>query len=381
MRKLVIATDCFLPRWDGIARFLLDIIPSLKEEWTITVLAPDYPGEMNGFSEFDNIHIVRMPLTKIKVADFVVAKAEEHLIKSHIQDADIIWVHTLSTIGRAAINIGQKEQKKVIFFIHSIDHELVAKSLKLPIIIRDGWYLLGKKNIMSYYNKCSALMAPSTNVEEMLEWNNIKVPKIHVTLGVNLRKFKPPESKELAKEKIGITKDTLVIGFCGRIAKEKNIPILIDAFKRIKAEHTNTICLIVGKGLTELEDLVKNEPRIILKGNQDNVVPYLQAMDIFVLPSSVETTSLATLEAMSCGVTPVVTPVGYVKEYIKEKVNGIFFPFDNSAVLAIKLKWLLKEKYVREQLGKAARLTVQEKFNLFQTEDEIKKILKAMSED
>lgn len=380
MRKLVIATDCFLPRWDGIARFLLDIIPSLKEDWKITVLAPDYDGNMSPFAEFDDIHIVRLPLSNLKIADFIVAKAEERLIKPHIQDADLVWVHTLSTIGRSAINIGKEEHKKVIFFIHSIDHELVAKSLNLPVIVRESWYLLGKRNIMSYYNKCTALMAPSTNVEEMLEWNNIKVPKIHVNLGINLRKFTVPEDKGIAKEKIGFTKETKVIGFCGRIAKEKNVDVLIDAFKKIKAEHPDTALLIVGKGIKEIEEMAKNEPRIILAGNTDNVVPYLQAMDIFVLPSSVETTSLATLEAMSCGVTPVVTPVGYVKEYIKEKVNGIFFPFDNPSVLAIKLKWLLNNDFVRKELGKAARLTVQEKFNIFETENDIKRILDAMSD-
>ena len=111
-------------------------------------------------------------------------------------------------------------------------------------------------------------------------------------------------------------------------------------------------------------------------GEKDDVVPYLQAMDIFVLPSLVETTSLATLEAMACEAVPITTPVGYVKEYVREKVNGLQFPFRNSTVLALKIKWLLKENFVRKQLGKAARLTIQRNFNFDKTKDEINTILK-----
>src|SRR3989338_9882834 len=45
-KKLLIATDSFLPRWDGITRFLTEIIPRLKDNYEITVIAPEFPGEI-----------------------------------------------------------------------------------------------------------------------------------------------------------------------------------------------------------------------------------------------------------------------------------------------------------------------------------------------
>lgn len=371
-KKLVIATDCFLPRWDGISRFLIEIIPSLTKIWDIYIIAPDFKGRS---IELENVHIIKIPLSKLKIADFHFAKNNSQIVDETIQIADLVWTQTTSHIGRNAINAAKKYKIPVVHFIHSIDHELVAKSINTHSALQDSVYFIAKKYIMNLYNKCDVLISPSKNVCDMLEWNEVKTPKVTVKLGVNLKKFKSPKSKTKAKEAIGINPDAQVIGFCGRLAEEKNLSTLFEAFKKIKGEFPKTLLLIVGKGLKKFEKKLEQNPRIIYVGEKDDVVPYLQAMDIFVLPSLVETTSLATLEAMACEAVPVVTPIGYVKEYVREKVNGLQFPLRNSTILSLKIKWLLKEDFVKRQLAKAARLTIQRNFNFLETEEEIKKIL------
>ena len=54
--KLLIASDAFIPRWDGVARFLYEIIPLLKE-YEITVVAPDYGEIENHFGKMVDHHI------------------------------------------------------------------------------------------------------------------------------------------------------------------------------------------------------------------------------------------------------------------------------------------------------------------------------------
>jgi glycosyltransferase involved in cell wall biosynthesis len=98
-------------------------------------------------------------------------------------------------------------------------------------------------------------------------------------------------------------------------------------------------------------------------------------MDIYVLPSLLETTSLTTLEAMSCGVAPVCTPVGYVKHYIDEKRNGLLFPKQNALVLALKLSWLIREQRVRQALAHAARKTVEKDFSWEMTLQSVREVL------
>ncbi|MCK5025745.1 MAG: glycosyltransferase family 4 protein, partial [Nanoarchaeota archaeon] len=109
--------------------------------------------------------------------------------------------------------------------------------------------------------------------------------------------------------------------------------------------------------------------------SKDDVIPYLQAMDIYVLPSLTETTSLSTLEAMSCGCAVISTKVGLVKRYIKDKVNGSFFPKGNATALKIKLNWLIENPGIRAKLGRNARETVKAKFNWEKTETGIREAL------
>ena len=45
-KKLLIATDNFLPRWDGIARFLVELIPALTHKFDVTIVAPRFPGRI-----------------------------------------------------------------------------------------------------------------------------------------------------------------------------------------------------------------------------------------------------------------------------------------------------------------------------------------------
>ena len=65
-KKLIIASDCFIPRWDGITRFLIEIIPKLKEDYEITIIAPEFSGE---FNPIEGINIIRFPTSKLMFAD------------------------------------------------------------------------------------------------------------------------------------------------------------------------------------------------------------------------------------------------------------------------------------------------------------------------
>ena len=106
-----------------------------------------------------------------------------------------------------------------------------------------------------------------------------------------------------------------------------------------------------------------------------NVQDYLKAMDVFVMPSLTETTSLATLEAMSSGLPVIATKVGYIKRYLVKGHNGIFFPRNSSTMLSIKITKLLRDKQLKEKLGRNARKTVAYGFSWERSINRIKRLL------
>lgn len=370
-KKLLITTDAFLPHWDGIARFLSEIIPRLNQDYEITIIAPKFEGKE---PKIDGIKIIRMPLVKIQVADSFGAFPRFGQFKELVKNSDLVFNQTLGPIGMTAIRYARRYKKPVISYIHIIEWELVPKSIRRGKLLAK---ILARWFTRYYYNRCNLLLVPTKEEAEILNSNKIKTLKAVVNLGTSINKFKPPETKDDAKIKIGINPKHFVIGYCGRISREKDIPTLFRAFTKLYKENKNARLLIVGEGVKEQEEMLKKKPGIIFTGSKDDVAPYYKAMDIYVLPSLTETTSLTTLEAMSCGLPVLATKVGFVKEYIKHKKNGMFFPKRNSYILRKKLEMLMKDKSLREQLGKNARQTIEEKFSWEITVSKIKKILES----
>ncbi len=373
MTRLLIATDCYLPRWDGIARFLIEIVPRLKDDFDITIVAPDFQGEDKG--EIDGVNIVRMPLMKRQFGDFTPAKINRSLIKKLVKEHDIIWSQTIGSIGALSITYGRKYKKHVVAYIHSLEWDLVTKALSPPYIFEGAVNFFTRSVAKSLYNKCNLLMVSHEEIAKELVQKGIHTRKEVVKLGVNINIFVPPKNKEEAKKIIGLDQNKKVIGYVGRIAREKDLITLYKGFKRLQQINQNIQLLIVGTGVKDVEEKLKKDPSVFFAGKQDNPVPYYQAIDIYVLPSLLETTSLTTLEAMSCGVACLVTPVGYMKEYVKRNYNGLFFPRKNPYVLAKKLQFLIANEELIEKLGRNARKTAVEKFSWDKTAEHINKIL------
>jgi glycosyltransferase involved in cell wall biosynthesis len=364
-KHLLITTDCFLPRWDGIARFLKELLPSLTREFEVTVACPEFPGKP---PELPGVHVHRYPLLKIRFGDIYFAWVSRAAIEQLVERADMVFNQTLGPIGLAAISAAKKHDVPLVSYVHSIDWELASRAIKygkhlVEVFVRR---LATKK-----YNQCDLLLTPSTGVSDMLSVHGVRTTKIVVPLGVDAKQFRPAASKLMAKKAIGIDPKTLVVGFSGRIGREKDLPTLLKAFRRIQHKHDVKL-LIVGSGIEERE--FKN-PRIMLTGSVDNVVPYLQAMDIFVLPSLTETSSLATMEAMASGLPVIATPVGSVKDYVEDGVNGFLFSRQDVDALAEKLHALLKSPKAREMVGAAARETIMKRATWQQTAQTIMRVL------
>ncbi len=128
--------------------------------------------------------------------------------------------------------------------------------------------------------------------------------------------------------------------------------------------------------LSLMKILFKNVHNSRVTGFVNNVENYLQAADIFVMPSTTETTSLATIEAMSCRIPVVVTKVGYLKDYVIEKFNGLLFPAENEYLLRKKVELLLGDPRIRQIIGKNARKTVKQRFDWEKTVILLNKALK-----
>lgn len=367
-KKLLIATDTFFPRLDGVVRFLSELIPKLSENYEITVLAPEFKGRMRKI----NARIIRFPLVNFNFGDTAFSFPELDTIKKEVKKTDIVWVQTIGPIGALAIYYGHKSNKNVVASIHSIDWELASNAVKR---FKKITKLITKRFARFIYRKCDLLIMPSEETAFLFKKNRIKTKKSIIYLGTNFNRFKPAEDKNKAKRRIGLSPEDKVIGYCGRIGREKDVITLYRAFAKLRKKYRNMKLLIVGDGVKEIADFLRSRKGVVVTGFKNNVLPYLKAMDIYVLPSLTETTSLSTREAMSVGIPVITTKVGKLKEDIKPMKNGLFFAAKNPVSLRNKIELLLNNKELREMLGANARRTIVKEHSWEKTISEIKKEL------
>ncbi|MGE0793043.1 MAG: glycosyltransferase family 4 protein [Candidatus Woesearchaeota archaeon] len=351
--RLIIATDNFMPKMDGISRFLETILPELKKHFKIIIICPDFK-EKN--IEIEGIEFVRIPLTKKYVGDFQLPKIKYNLISKTLKKDDVLFSQTIGPIGGLALWLSKKRNLKTIVYTHSLEWLLVSKSIH-TFILKKISKIISKLWVKYLYRKVDYLIVPSERIADMLSWENINTPKKIINLGVDSNKFIPfsEDKRQKVRASMAINENEIVIGYHGRIAYEKDLNTLLRAFIKLRKKVNNIKLLIIGSGVPKLEKKFENQKDIIHIPMQMEVENYIPAIDIYCLPSLTETTSLSTLEAMSCGLPIVTTGVGFVRDYVRNNYNGYFFPLKDSYTLMKKLELLCKDKNLRQEFGKHSR--------------------------
>jgi sugar transferase (PEP-CTERM/EpsH1 system associated) len=223
------------------------------------------------------------------------------------------------------------------------------------------------RRILSTKTRCFVTVS-----RDLAAWlqNTVKVPQkkiITVINGVDTKNFIPASDKAAMKLALGFDPTGPLVGTVGRLDPIKNYRVLIKAMQGIKQRNMKAHCVIIGDGPEKdrLEAMATETPGLVtLAGSQDNVTDYLQAMDIFVLPSLSEGISNTLLEAMASGLAIVTTAVGGNLELIEDRVHGCLVPADSTIELQERIHHLLKEPEERKRLGENARIRCEKEFTL-----------------
>lgn len=167
--------------------------------------------------------------------------------------------------------------------------------------------------------------------------------------------------KSLAKPDLPPLGDGMVIATAGRLSMEKNIPLLLTAFSRLRSMEKVKL-LVIGDGperasLESLADELGIGDDTVFIGFQENPYPFIRRSHVFVHTCLVEGFGNIIVEAMACGVPVVATdcPCG-PREIIRDGESGILVPMDDSEALAQTLHRLLHDKGRRELLAEQGSL-------------------------
>ena len=158
--------------------------------------------------------------------------------------------------------------------------------------------------------------------------------------------------------------DGPVVGWVGRLAREKGVDVLLAAL----VELPGVTALLVGDGperapLEALASRLGIDDRVVFAGWQDEPQAFLGTFDVFAFPSRIEAFPLAVLEAMLAELPVIASDVGSVEEVVVPGETGILVPPDDPTLLAAAIRRLLENDNERRELARRGRALVLERFS------------------
>ena len=186
--------------------------------------------------------------------------------------------------------------------------------------------------------------------------------------GVDVQRFSPGPSD--VRTRLNIPQTALVLGFVGRLTRDKGIPELIEAFDTILKAEPQAHLLLVG-WFDAAEDAlgadvragIVSHPRIHCTGFVGDTAPYYRAMDLMVLASWREGFPNAVLEAAATGIPVITTACTGSRDSVVPEVTGLLVPPGYPAAISEAALKLLRDPARRSAMGKAARAWICEHFS------------------
>jgi glycosyltransferase involved in cell wall biosynthesis len=190
--------------------------------------------------------------------------------------------------------------------------------------------------------------------------------------GVDPARFGPTEEKlrkavEI-RERLGILPEAPVVGFVGRLTRDKGIPELYEAHKILRKEFPSLKLLLLGDYETgdplppQLQRAIGSDPSVIRPGFVDETSAFYYVFDILAHPSHREGFPNVVLEAQAAGRAVVAARATGSVDAIAHGVTGLLVPVADVAALAEALGKLLRNPTLAAKMGVAGRARVVHEF-------------------
>ena len=190
--------------------------------------------------------------------------------------------------------------------------------------------------------------------------------------GVDLSRFAPTPDRitEAAAihRRLHLETSCAVIGYVGRLTRDKGLPELLRAFQRVKESYPNALLMLVGgyeegdQVPDETREAIESDPQVIRIDFTPDIAPYYLAMDIFVLPTRREGFPNTVLEAQAAGKPVITTEATGAADSVLNNITGLLVPVGDVAELARALEQLLADPSLGVRFGKAGQERVSREF-------------------
>ena len=336
--RVLLVSDLYPPMVGGVPTVVRTLAVGLADRGhQVHVLAPSPSrrGVLAGGGDLTE-HLVpslpwplyegfRQVLPTARIAEVVRASAP-----------DVVHVHSPLTTGEVVQRSARRRRVPVVATNHYLPVNAL-RSLSPDGVLARAFSRAFYCHLLRFYGRCDLVTAPTGTALQLLRRRGLDAWSEVVSGGVDLSRFAPGPPDEALRARLGLPCGRPLLVSVVRLSGEKRVDLVVDALQHLpRGPH-----LAVASTGPELGRLRAQVHRLRLDADVTFVghvpgedLPGLYRLaDAFVVASEAELQSLATLEALACGVPVVAADAGALPELVRHGVNGLLFrPRDSTAL-------------------------------------------------
>ena len=348
--RIAFFSEVYWPMVSGVAITLQRAVEALQARGhSVRVYTASYPLD-DGVPDRPEVH--RSPSRSFFLYPDMQWAFPRH--RELVRDAtafrpDVIHAATEFAVGVAGIRVAKALGVPAVASAHTHYDEYAAR-YRLHWALGPGW-----RYLRWFYGRTERVLCPSRVYEEHLRRRGVPHTALW-TRGVDASAFAPAFRSDAYRRAVGVGPDDLLVTYVGRLAPEKNLDLLLDAWPAIAGRHAGARLALVGGGPRADALARRRVPGVRMMGELGGAElssAYASA-DIFAFPSTSETFGNVLLEAMASGVAPVVAASGGVLDFSRHGENAWLVEPNSRDALAEGIGRLAGDPALRARLGAGA---------------------------
>ncbi len=348
-------SDDFLPAMTGVGHHLQLVARELiGRGHTVLIVTSRRKGQPK-IEDWNGVTVFR--IFSVKIAGFYQVIARSRNIRKIILEnqIQIIHHHYLSFLLKTVFTVGGDLGIPQIYTYHMSDQLLTQPLFMRPLRPFIRWLAFRQ------YSRFSKIISPSKSIALELAKEGIKTEIEVISNPISLDEVSQAGSTLVENDKFKVF-------FAGRLAPEKNIPLLLRAFSELQRDKISAILWIAGEGplyeyLFKLTESLGISGQVSFLGHLDKnkLSQHYAGCDVFVLPSVLEVQGIVALEAMRFGKPVIMTSAAACsRELIEEGGNGFIVDAYDEGELSSRLKTLARSASLRHTMGQSSFKKAQE---------------------
>lgn len=340
--RIGLFTDTYIPDINGVVVSIKTLKEALEDlGHTVYVITNQRSITQTSYEN----KILRLPGVELKFLYGYVASSPIHmqavsLIKE--MDLDVIHAHSEFGVGMFARYLSNTLRIPLVSTYHTTYEDYTHYVNVLGVKMLETFSKKAVARMSRGWSKSSQIIiAPSEKTKKMLMGYEIQKEIIVIPTGLDLKRFKEIDSDKLEtlREDYGVN-DVFTFIYIGRLAKEKSLDVVFEAFKNLLDSGTEAQLLVVGSGpslddLNEMVDDLGIDEHVEFLGllPLDDIPYYYHLADAFISASLTETQGLTYIEALACGLPVFARPDEPLEGIIIDQETGFLFESNEEFVL------------------------------------------------